>query len=330
MGREINMHNVGKRWGWLGLVALFACGGPASQPAVPTGTTVQDPAGDEADAEAMAEGEEAIKTKDFVKAKAVFSAIVARKPDHPKANHYLAVALENLGDAQGAEKHYRAALAAAPSWTDSVLNLSALLIDSQRFEEAEKVLASSASRNPKDAALQLNLAYARMGNKDIEGAKTAFESALALADSPDVRLGLADLLVESGKYDEAKAHIDRAVQQAPENLEVLTMAAELYRKARLPDDCIVAYDKAIALRAVSQLFSNRGVCKQMKKDNAGAKADYKKAIETDPAYAPAHFLFGRFLLTVEKNKKAAIEAFEACEKIAPDSKCKQAAEEARR
>ena len=321
---------LGWRWGWVGLLLLAACGGPPTEPATPSGAPAEDPLASEDDSEAVAEGEEAIKAKDFDKAKTVFSGIVQRRPDHPKANHYLAVALENLGDAEGAEKHYRAALAAAPTLTDTALNLSALLIDAQRFDEAEKVLAASAKRSPKDPALQVNLAYARMGMKDVAGAQAAFDAALALGDTPDVRLGLAELLVENDKLEEAVPHIDRAVQQAPQSVDVLAMSAELYRKARAPDACISTYDKAIALEPVAQLFANRGVCKQMKKDQVGAKADYKKAIETDPAYAPAHFLYGRFLLTVEKNKKAAIEAFEACVRVAPDSKCKEAADEARK
>lgn len=311
------------------LLVAVACGGPPTEPATPAPVPGDDPADSEDDAEAIAQGEGAIKDQDFDKAKKIFSDIVQRRPDHPKANHYLAVALENLGDVEGAEKHYRAALAAAPTLTDTALNLSALLIDAQKYEEASTVLADSARRNPKDAALQINLAYARMGMNDLPGARGAFDAALKIGDAPDARLGLAELLLVEEKPEEALAQIEKAVQLAPDNIDVLATSAELYRKARDADACIRTYDQAIARKPVAQLHANRGVCKQMKKDNPGAKADYQKAIELDPAYAPAHFLFGRFLLTVEKNKKAAIDAFEACARVAPESKCKQAAEDAR-
>jgi Tfp pilus assembly protein PilF len=313
--------------GWVGL--LLACGGPPAEPATPVDGPGTDPASTPDDSDAVAEGEDAIKAQDFEKAKKIFGDIVQRRPDHAKANHYLAVALENLGDASGAEKHYRAALASAPTLTDAALNLSALLIDAKKFEDAAKVLSDTAKRNPKDPALQINLAYARMGMNDIPGAEAAFAAALAINDTADARLGLAELQLSSEKTNEALPNIEKAMQLAPDNVDVLAMSAELFRKSRSAERCIAAYDKAIALKPVAQLYANRGVCKQMKKEMPGAKADYQKAIEVDSSFAPAHFLLGRFLLSVEKNRKAAIEAFEACAKVAPESKCAQAAEQAR-
>jgi len=312
-----------------GAAMVWACGGPAAEPVTPADSPAEEPSGAPGDADAVAEGEAAIERGDFEAARRVFGEIVERRPDHPKANHYLAVALEQLGDRAGAEKHYRAALAAAPSLTDAALNLSALLIDGQKYNDAAAVLADTAKRNPKDPALRINLAYARMGMNDVAGAEAAFAAALEIADTPDARLGLAELQIATKRADEALANIDKAMGAAPGNVDVLAMSAELYRKARAPERCITAYDKALAQKAVAQLFANRGVCKQMNKDMAGAKADYEKAVEADPQYAPGHFLLGRFLLSVDKDRKAAIEAFETCAEIAPDSKCAEAAKRAK-
>ena len=317
-------------WG-LGVLGLFAaCGGPAAEPAMPVDGPGDASAESQDDQQSVAEGEAAIKAQDFERAKEIFGEIVQRRPDHPKANHYLAVALENLGDTEGAQKHYHAALAAAPGLTDAALNLSALLIDAQSYEEAAKVLAASAKRNPKDGALQINLAYARIGMNDMTGAEEAFKAALSIGDNPNARLGLAELMLATKRVDEALENIGAAVAAAPEDVDVLAMSAELFRKARAADRCIATYDKAIELKPVAQLFANRGVCKQMNKDLPGAKADYEKAVATDGSFAPALFLLGRFLLTVEKDRDAAIKAFEKCAEIAPESKCAAAAEQAKK
>lgn len=312
----------------VGLMGLAVACGPGPGPVSPANGP-DDPQAED-DSGAIAEGEAAIKAGEFEKAKALFAGIVERRPDHPKANHYLAVALEHLGDKSGAEKHYRIALEHAPSLTDAALNLSALLIDAEKFSDAAAVLEQTAGKNPKDAALQINLAYARMGMNDAAGAESAFRAALAIAETADARLGLAELQLATDKVDEAIANIDKVVQGAGDNVDALAMSAELYRKAKAPQQCIAAFDKAIALKPVAQLYSSRGVCKQMNKDMPGAKADYQKAIEVDPQFGPAHFFFGRFLLTVEKDREGAIKAFETCAQVAPDSKCAEAAEQARK
>lgn len=315
-------------WG-LGLAGLLAACGPATEPATPVDGPGDAPAQASGDQQAVAEGEAAIKAKDFERAKQIFGEIVQRRPEHPKANHYLAVALENLGDAEGAQKHYRAALAAAPGLTDAALNLSALLIDGKNYEEAAKVLEASAKKNPKDGALQINLAYAKLGMNDLAGAEEAFQAALRIGDNPNARLGLAELLLATERVDEALQNIEAAAAAAPDDVDVLAMSAELFRKARAADRCIALFDKAVALQPVAQLYASRGVCKQMAKDMPGAKADYEKAVSVDPAFAPAYFLLGRFLLTVEKDREGAIKAFEKCAEVAPDSKCAEAAEQAR-
>lgn len=315
----------------LGVVAaLFACGGPSTQPGSPADVPPDQTDGAEDDGAAVARGEAAIQAKDFEQARTVFAEIVQRRPDHPKANHYLGVALEGLGDKAGAEKHYRAAIAAAPTLTDAALNLSALLIDAQRFDEAIVVLEASSKKNPKDPALHTNLAYARMGKNDNEGAIKAFRDALAIVDNADAHLGLADLLIATDKKAEGIDEAKKAVALAPDNPDILAPAADLFRKAGAADLCVDAFDKAIAKQPAAQLYASRGVCKQANRDTAGAKADYEKAIEVDPNFGPAHYLLGRHLLAVDRNRDAAIRAFEACARVAPQSKCQEAADQARK
>ena len=185
------------------------------------------------------------------------------------------------------------------------------------------------ARHPKDPVLRVNMAYAYLGLKDADAAEKQLTEALKLADTADVRIGLATVAIEKKQLAEAKTHLDKAMEQAAGQVQLQAMAAELYRQAHAPNECIQAYDKAISAKPLAQFYANRAVCKQMNKDNAGAKQDYQKAIEVDGAYGPARYLYGRYLLSVEKNKKAAIEQFEQCAKVAPQSNCQQAADKAK-
>ncbi|MCU0690363.1 MAG: hypothetical protein MUF54_03085, partial [Polyangiaceae bacterium] len=117
---------------------------------------------------------------------------------------------------------------------------------------------------------------------------------------------------------------------APAQVQILATVADLLRQARKFSDCVAVLDKAIALRQAAELIAARGVCRRGNKDNAGAKADYQRAVDVDPAYGPAYFLLGQHLLQVDKNRAAAVSAFEKCAAVAPDSKCKEAAETAKK
>lgn len=314
--------------GVLGLVCALGCGGtnpPANEPVAPS----EPSEGTRQDDGALEQAEDAIRASDFERVKTVCTQLVQREPNNAKAHYYLAVASENLGDKPQALSHYREALRVDASLAEAALNLSALLIDDSAFDEAVKVLDEAAKRNPQDAALRVNLGYARLGMNDLNGAEKAFDDALGISDAADARLGMAELWLVQSKPERAMPHIGKAVELAPTQVQVLVTAAELYRKSHAGAECVAAYDKAIEQKPIAQLYANRGVCKQINKDSAGAKADYQKAIEVDPNYGPAYYLFGRYLLSVEKNKKAAIEQFEHCAKVAPDSQCKQAAEQAK-
>ena len=282
---------------WLGTLLLAACGGPPSQSSTPIDIDLDDSQAIDVEAAEVAEGEKALRAENFSKAKQVFEEILARHPDHPKANHYLAVVLEQLDDVEGAVKHYRLALASPSPLNDSVMNLSALFIDAERFQEAVDILVPMIQRHPQDRDLQINLAYARIGLQDFDG---------------------------------AIAPISRARELAEGDIEVLSHCADLFRLAHSPKMCIATLDNAIKARPTALLYANRGLCKQANKDMVGAKADFQKSLSVDSNLAHAHYLYGTFLMTVEGNKSAAIKEFEACARLSPESNCKQLADEARK
>ena len=313
-----------------GSLMVASCGSSSNRPANPPDPSLDESQASDAEAGAVAEGEKAIASGNYMQARKDFSQILSRHPNHPKANHYMGVVLEKLNDTRNAESYYRKAISIAPDLVDSVMNLSALLIDAGEYEEAEAILVESSKKNPKDPLLLVNLAYARLGTKNFKGAREAFAAALAISDTPEVRLGLADVEIRNGTHQEALPHIRRAKELAASDVGILAECAELYRLAHSPSLCIETLNQAISIKPDTQLYANRALCKQMNKNLPEAKADYQKAINADPNYAPAYFMYGRFLLEVEHNKTEAINAFETCARIAPRSDCQRHADAARK
>lgn len=310
------------------LVALLLGCGPATPPAN-TADNQQPPPIDEPVAPEPPEilkGKAALQAKDFAAARDAFQAALAKSPQDPVALHYLGVALEGLGDSAGAEKQYRAALALKPDLADSAVNLSALLISANRFDEAVSLLQPLVARSPRDPMLHMNLAFALLQSKNPAGAVKEYKAALAAGDNPVARLGLAEALIAADQKADANAVLQRMLSASPDSVEVLATIADLFRQTESFADCVAAYDKAIAIKPAAQLYAERGVCRRSLKDHAGAKADYQKAVEIDPSYGPAWYLLGQHLWSIEKKKADAIKAFDECAKVAPQSKCKHAAD----
>ena len=96
------------------------------------------------------------------------------------------------------------------------------------YAAAEKALARATTLNPNNADYWFDLAVARVRTKDNAGAKTAFKNALsackdAFAKDPQNPAWLTKQirpLIMLGRVDEARALLDKAVKQFPDNAQV--------------------------------------------------------------------------------------------------------------
>lgn len=305
------------------MVACGACASSAPQSQAP----VVAPGQVASEAE-LKEAERAIEARQYDKALQRLSSLLSRQPNHAKATFYEGVANEHLGRRDQAERAYRRALELDPAMTDAAVNLSALLIEAQRFQEATVVLQKALTSAPDDPLLHTNMGYALQGQGQLALAVQHYRAALEKTDSAETRLALAQALSSLQRSQEAVKEL-RLVASDPalDPAMLATLGQELGRLGAYAE-CIAVMDRAIEQRRAAPLHAQRGLCRHGLGDEQGAKADYLRAVTVDPSYAPGYYLLGRQFL-VEGNTQQAIEAFEACAGIAPDSRCKHAAEQAR-
>ena len=114
----------------------------------------------------------------------LFETIVAAVPDHAAAQENLGVARQAMGDSEGAEAAYRAAIAIEPRKANPHFNLGTLLGAALRTEDAVECYRAAVERDPSHASALNNLGIA-----------------------------LCDL----GRYDEAQAAITRAIAAKPDH-----------------------------------------------------------------------------------------------------------------
>ena len=251
-----------------------------------------------------------------------------KDPKDPQAAYYLAVAWQKLNQLPLAEKNYRAALELDPKLAEAAVNLSQMLLDKNDPKGAIGVLDAALKVSPKQPDLLLNRAVALEasgGSKEDVLSAYGAASAARPAD-PMLRATYGSLLSEAGKRQEAVVELKAAI--AADDPALLVSVASVLTKEGAFDECVQATDKALAKKKAPAVLVRRGICKDGKKDAAGAAADYEAALAMDANFAPAHYYYGLSLAPTNKPKalehldKAAAVAGE--QNIGPDAKKKAA------
>ncbi len=114
---------------------------------------------------------------------------------------------ETNGDAAGAERAYRQALAARPDHADAYLNLGAMLCEAGRCAEAVALYDAAIGHCPDNALLHFNRAIALEDQHREREALTSYERTLALApDLADAHYNAARLHEMLGQAQAALRH----------------------------------------------------------------------------------------------------------------------------
>ena len=299
---------------------------PAPGPATPASGGTDGPAATST-SDDVTKGTALVKAGDWNGARAAFEAAIKKNPKQADAHYYLGLVMDKTGDRGAAEKSYKTALDLQPDLQEAAENLTAIYIETQKFDDAIVLAKKALARNAKNAEMQLNLAIALSGKGDVDNATKAFDGAVKLApNDPRFYLAFAQHLSAAKKSDDAVGKLKEALRVAGDDPVMLgTIGGEL-RTARDVPDCIAAFDKAISLKDNADFRTNRAMCKLGAKDKAGAVSDLQAATAKDATFAPAHYWLGSILHDDGKFPEAIAE-YDAYLKAAPKGPMAKKAEE---
>jgi Flp pilus assembly protein TadD len=319
-------------------VPLFACGGnkppdtggtspPPNLPPVGSATPAGTTTSSAPEPPPSAEVDQGIKLFDagkYAEAKAQFDAAVKKNGNNYLALVNLGLACEKLGDKACAESAYKNALSLRADLDNASAALSSLYIDGGRFDEALTVARGGLAKHPQNAPLHENVAIALAGRGDKEAARGEFQQAIQIAPTePMLHLTFAHFINAWGEKG-AGAHLDAAMQAAKSDVGMLISIGDEYRLASMFAECVQTFDKAVALKDGGEVRTERAICKRALKDDAGALADLKAAVQKEPSYAPAHYhLGGRY--ASNKQFKEAVGEYEQYLKLDPKGSLAEAA-----
>ncbi len=243
---------------------------------------------------------------------------VAARPDGVVLLDALGQLLERQGPSRRVKaiEYYRAARAQRP---DLGIALSTALIAADRAEEGEEVLQELIRQQPENSALYNNLAVSLSAQQKHGAAESACQKAIDL--QPDFavayyNLGLA--LAGQGRHGAAEAAYRKAIDFKPDFFKAyINLGASLSAQQKL-GEAEAAYHKAIDLQAdFAVAYNGLGTCLIRQKKYAAAEAAYRKAIDLQPNYAKAHYNLGMALAS-QGQHVAAEAAYRKVTDLKPD------------
>ena len=198
----------------------------------------------------FAEGEAAYKAKKYTDATAIFDRYTAEKPDNAWGHFMLGLSAWKGGDLAKSEKAFNAALAIDPDHLKSLMNLSRVLIEQQRFDDALNTLMRAGDIEPtSNEVLRLTgRAYHALGrtNDAIEAYRHAIE-----LDEQDVwsmnNLGL--VFLEQKRADEAMPLFLKAVDLRKDVAAFHNNLGMAFEHTRRFKDAAEAYNDALSADA---------------------------------------------------------------------------------
>ncbi len=252
----------------------------------------------------------------------------AAAPAGEAAADPFAQALESArrGDLEGSVRFFEAAVEAAPDDPERREAFAKVLYRLDRVAEAEAQAGRAVAAAPERASAHLLHGDLLAAQREYARAAEAFARVRSLEpDNVGVLERMAWLANETGKLDEAIAANEAIVARVPEKAEAWAALGDLYSRKGRPDRAEQAYRKVVEIdpKNAYKTFFNIGVLIESRsrltdEDNRKAIEAFRKAIEIEPAYAPAHRHLAYALLRAGDLEGAKGE-FSSYLRLAPDA-----------
>lgn len=155
-----------------------------------------------------------------------------------------------------------------------------------KFDDAEKDLREVTKLSPNSASAKINLARIYIAKRELDEALALYVKALKIdRDNFDALSGAVSILTRQEKFTKARAKIDKAIKEHPDNKK--TLSAMHY----LRSDIFLAEKKLDS-----------------------AEAELKKAIEIDEEYLPAYSAYASLLVSKNQTDAALAQYRKVVEK----------------
>jgi tetratricopeptide (TPR) repeat protein len=180
---------------------------------------------------------------------------IALNPNFIDAKNTLGILQLKQNQLEAAERTFRAILDRWPGYVPAYPNLAAVLISSQKPEEAEKFLEGAVQRTEGsiDRTTWIepvkNLADLYASQNKMEKAAENYSRAVFLdPNRVDLKLALAAALSKIRRYDDALKQVQDAIGLEPSNADSFYLGGKIFAAKGMKSDAVQMFERAIALR----------------------------------------------------------------------------------
>ena len=237
-----------------------------------------------------------------------FQAAVGLDPNYAAPHYRIAQLTHRLGDVDGAEKAYRAALRADIDHRDARYELGMLLIALDRKSEAMTELEQALKQAPEDPKMQTALSSIWFDQQQANFNQMADALRQAIAASPDelgLYVQLGDIYEKLGRLPDARDQYKIALQKSATHADAAYKLGIAERRMQNYKEAIKWLNVAVennssekrAAYYLGQLLSSEG-------DLERAASAYKKAAEIEPNHSPTYLESGDVLARLGKHQDA--------------------------
>jgi len=255
-------------------------------------------------------------------AAAVLSKLRQSHPKHLEVNYWFARAQEALGNRDGAEEAYTAAIAGEgtdESVVEAYVGLAMLKNQQGRQKEAQKVLDAALARLPRSPKIHSALGQVALTEGRYEVAVERFRAALAL-DPADLtgkfRLGMA--LRKQRSFEESAKAFDEVASVDKDFPGLALERGLLYEAAGQTEQALKAFESALAKAPEDiDLMLRVGCGKVSAGRPAEAESLLNRVLTQRPASAETHHCLGRAQLASGSNLSLALRTLEHAVELDP-------------
>jgi tetratricopeptide (TPR) repeat protein len=254
---------------------------------------------------------------DHARAQAVLDSLQPVPPH--RAEFYLILAMNQkaLGKGDEAQKNLQEILPALSARPELHEQVSMLLFSQGMFREAIPILEEAVSRLPAAQAPLAVLAQAELQTGALEKARNHAEQALALKESADLHLLLADVLEASSRPIEAVEHYRQAVNLDPSERNFIALGYEFLSHWNWKEAQDVFEYALPRIKGSWRLRIGLGVACLGQNDAEKATRHFLQAIELAPAEPHGYELLAESFGDATDSFDAAVARFQGYYRASP-------------
>jgi putative PEP-CTERM system TPR-repeat lipoprotein len=231
-----------------------------------------------------------LRQNDLAGALKAIDGLERKTPDRPVADNLRGRVLLLKKDTVGATKSFEAALRKDANYFPAIASLAAIDFAAGKVDAARQRFVELSKSAPKGHESWLALAElgARAGDPPDQVVGYLRGAVKANGGAAAAHIALVNHLIGSGDGKSALTAAREASAALPNNLEVMELLGRAQLSSESAEQAVATFNQLTSLQGSNPAYHLRlAEALVANKDNAGARAALRKALEVKPDYAPA-------------------------------------------